>query len=374
MRFIVSSSALFNRLQTIGRVINSKNTLPILDCFLFEIQDNILTITASDSETTLITNLELVESDANARFCINAKTIQDSMKEIAEQPLSFDINPDNMEITANYQNGRFNIVGQSADEYPEMNLPQEDMNALIIPAETMLNGINRCLFATADDELRPVMNGVYINLAPSMLTFVGTDAHKLVKYEVETANEVASSFILPKKPANLLKSVLLKEEDAIKVSFDSKNAMFQLKNHTLVCRLIEGNYPNYNAVIPTANPNKVLVDRIELVNGIKRVAVCSNPTTNLIRMDIADNRINLTAQDIDFSVSANETISCSYEGQNITIGFKSTFLVEILSNIDTPTIVIELADSTRAGVFKPVYDDKQSSATLMLLMPMMINA
>lgn len=207
-----------------------------------------------------------------------------------------------------------------------------------------------------------------------MLTFVGTDAHKLVKYEVETANEVASSFILPKKPANLLKSVLLKEEDAIKVSFDSKNAMFQLKNHTLVCRLIEGNYPNYNAVIPTANPNKVLVDRIELVNGIKRVAVCSNPTTNLIRMDIADNRINLTAQDIDFSVSANETISCSYEGQNITIGFKSTFLVEILSNIDTPTIVIELADSTRAGVFKPVYDDKQSSATLMLLMPMMINA
>ena len=168
-----------------------------------------------------------------------------------------------------------------------------------------------------------------------------------MKYEVETANEVASSFILPKKPANLLKSVLLKEEDAIKVSFDSKNAMFQLKNHTLVCRLIEGNYPNYNAVIPTANPNKVLVDRIELVNGIKRVAVCSNPPTNLIR---------------------------SYEGQNITIGFKSTFLVEILSNIDTPTIVIELADSTRAGVFKPVYDDKQSSATLMLLMPMMINA
>jgi len=171
MRFIVSSSALFNRLQTIGRVINSKNTLPILDCFLFEIQDNILTITASDSETTLITNLELVESDANARFCINAKTIQDSMKEIAEQPLSFDINPDNMEITANYQNGRFNIVGQSADEYPEMNLPQEDMNALIIPAETMLNGINRCLFATADDELRPVMNGVYFDIQPDFCLY-----------------------------------------------------------------------------------------------------------------------------------------------------------------------------------------------------------
>ena len=374
MRFIVSSSALFNRLQTIGRVINSKNTLPILDCFLFEIQDNILTITASDSETTLITNLELVESDANARFCINAKTIQDSMKEIAEQPLSFDINPDNMEITANYQNGRFNIVGQSADEYPEMNLPQEDMNALIIPAETMLNGINRCLFATADDELRPIMNGVYINIEPASITFVATDAHKLVKYSSEQPSELTAAFILPKKPANLLKGMLLKEEAPVKVSFDSKNVLFNLKNHTLVCRLIEGSYPNYNAVIPTANPNKVLIDRIELVNGIKRVAVCSNPATNLIRMDIADNKINLTAQDIDYSMSANETISCSYDGQSITIGFKSTFLVEILSNIETPTVVIELADSTRAGVFKPVYDEKQSSDTLMLLMPMMINA
>ena len=168
--------------------------------------------------------------------------------------------------------------------------------------------------------------------------------------------------------------MLLKEDDAIAVSFDSKNVVFNLKSHTLICRLIEGNYPNYNAVIPAANPNKVLIDRIELLNGIKRVAVCSNPTTNLIRMDIAENRVNLTAQDIDFSVSANETISCSYDGQPISIGFKSTFLVEILSNIDTPTVMIELADSTRAGVFKPVYDDKQSSTTLMLLMPMMINA
>ncbi len=186
-----------------------------------------------------------------------------------------------------------------------------DCKELTLDVDVLVNGINKTIFATADDELRPVMNGVYINLAPSMLTFVGTDAHKLVKYESEAENEVSASFILPKKPANLLKSVLLKEEDAIKVSFDSKNAMFQLKSHTLVCRLIEGNYPNYNAVIPAANPNKVLVDRIELVNGIKRVAVCSNPTTNLIRMDIGDNRINLTAQDIDFSVSANETISAA---------------------------------------------------------------
>ena len=195
-----------------------------------------------------------------------------------------------------------------------------------------------------------------------------------MKYAAENTTNFSASLILPKKPANLLKALLAKEEEPVEVTFDAKNVTFQLKNFKLVCRLIEGNYPNYNAVIPTANPNKVLVDRVELVNGIKRVAVCSNPTTNLIRMDIANNKISLAAQDIDFSVSANETISCSYDGNPVTIGFKSTFLVEILNNIDTPTVMIELADSTRAGVFKPVYDDKHAGEVLMLLMPMMINA
>ena len=258
--------------------------------------------------------------------------------------------------------------------YPALPALAEDKKELTFDVDTLVNGINKTIFATADDELRPIMNGVYINIEPASITFVATDAHKLVKYSSEQPSELTAAFILPKKPANLLKGMLLKEEAPVKVSFDSKNVLFNLKNHTLVCRLIEGSYPNYNAVIPTANPNKVLIDRIELVNGIKRVAVCSNPATNLIRMDIADNKINLTAQDIDYSMSANETISCSYDGQSITIGFKSTFLVEILSNIETPTVVIELADSTRAGVFKPIYDEKQSSDTLMLLMPMMINA
>ena len=355
MKFSVSSSALLSLLATTGKVISNKNTLPILDYFLMELKGDELRVTTSDLETTLVGSIRVDGVESEGTIAAPAKLMLDSLKEFAEMPLTIEVNDQNWEIRLSWKSGSLSIPGASAVSYPAIPALSADCKELTLDVDVLVNGI-------------------YINLAPNALTFVGTDAHKLVKYEVETANEVASSFILPKKPANLLKSVLLKEEDAIKVSFDSKNAMFQLKNHTLVCRLIEGNYPNYNAVIPTANPNKVLVDRIELVNGIKRVAVCSNPTTNLIRMDIADNRINLTAQDIDFSVSANETISCSYEGQNITIGFKSTFLVEILSNIDTPTIVIELADSTRAGVFKPVYDDKQSSATLMLLMPMMINA
>ena len=212
-------------------------------------------------------------------------------------------------------------------------------------------------------------------MQPGKTTFVATDAHKLVRVASGTSDvKDEASFILPKKPVNLLRNVLPKEDSNIKVRFDAKNVVFALTNATLICRQIEGNYPNYNAVIPTANPNKVIVDRVELLNGVKRVAVCSNQSTNLIKFDISDNQITLTAQDLDFSVSAHETLSCNYDGAPLTIGFKSTFLIEILGNLETPSILIELADSTRAGVYKPIYDDKQTSEVLMLLMPMMINA
>ena len=374
MKFTVSSSALLSLLATTGKVISNKNTLPILDYFLMELSEGMLKVTASDLETTLVGSIQVESVESEGTIAAPVKQMLDSLKEFPELPLTIEVNDKNWEIKINWKSGSLSIPGASAVSYPAVPQLQAERKELTLDVDVLVNGINKTIFATADDELRPVMNGVYINLQPATLTFVGTDAHKLVKYEAECENEVAASFILPKKPANLLKTVLLKEDDAIRVSFDSKNARFELKNHTLVCRLIEGNYPNYNAVIPAANPNKLLVDRIELVNGIKRVAVCSNPTTNLIRMDIADNKITLTAQDIDFSMSANETISCSYDGQPMSIGFKSTFLVEILSNVDTPTVLVELADSTRAGVFKPVYDDKQSSMTLMLLMPMMINA
>ena len=374
MKFVISSSALLSFLSTASKVISSKNTLPILDYFLFEVKDGSLKVTASDLETTITSTIIPESVESEGVIAAPVKLLIDSLKEFSEQPLTFEADEEKWEIKISWKTGSIALPGTSGMSYPAAQPLADDAQELTFDVDVLLGGINRTIFATADDELRPVMNGIYINLAPGALTFVGTDAHKLVKYESEAENEVSASFILPKKPANLLRTILLKEDDAVKVAFDSKNVKFTLKNSTLMCRLIEGNYPNYNGVIPANNPNKVLVDRIELVNGIKRVAVCSNPTTNLIRMDIGDNRINLTAQDIDFSVSANETITCSYDGEPISIGFKSTFLVEILSNMDTPTVVVELADSTRAGVFKPVYDDKQTSATLMLLMPMMINA
>ncbi|MEG0807580.1 MAG: DNA polymerase III subunit beta [Alistipes sp.] len=374
MKFSVSSSALLSLLATTGKVISNKNTLPILDYFLLELKGDQLKVTTSDLETTLIGSITVDNVESEGTIAAPAKLMLDSLKEFSELPLTIDVNDKNWEIRINWKSGSLSIPGASAVSYPAVPELASEKMVLQLDVDTLVNGINKTIFATADDELRPVMNGIYINLEPTAITFVGTDAHKLVKYEAEAQNEASASFILPKKPATLLKSVLLKEDEAVEMSFDSKNVLFRLKTHTLVCRLIEGNYPNYNAVIPSNNPNKVLVDRIELVNGIKRVAVCSNPTTNLIRMDVGDHKINLTAQDIDFSVSANESISCNYEGEAISIGFKSTFLVEILSNMETSTVVVELADSTRAGVFKPVYDDKQISATLMLLMPMMINA
>ncbi len=374
MKFSVSSSALLSLLATTGKVISNKNTLPILDYFLMELSGSELKVTTSDLETTLVGSIAVESVESEGTIAAPAKLMLDSLKEFPEMPLTVEVNEKNWEIKISWKSGSLSIPGASAVSYPAVPQLSAEKKEMKMDVDTLVAGINKTIFATADDELRPVMNGIFISLTPGTLTFVGTDAHKLVKYESEMENEVSSSFILPKKPANLLKSVLLKEDDAIEVAFDSKNAQFKLKSHTLVCRLIEGNYPNYNAVIPENNPNKVLVDRIELLNGIKRVAVCSNPTTNLIRMDIEANKIALTAQDIDFSVSANETISCSYDGQMISIGFKSTFLVEILSNMETPTVQVELADSTRAGVFKPVYDEKQSSAALMLLMPMMINA
>ena len=374
MKFTISSSALLSLLATTGKVISNKSSLPILEYFLMDLKDGVLTVTTLDLETTLIGSISVENVEQEGTIAAPAKLMLDSLKEFAEMPLTIEVNDTTWEIKITWASGHLSIPGASAVSYPSVQTLGAESKVITLDVDTLINGISHTIFATADDELRPVMNGVYFDFQPESLTFVATDAHKLVKFSAEQSNDFAASFILPKKPSNLLRNLLAKEEEPVEVTFDAKNVTFQLKNFKLVCRLIEGNYPNYNAVIPAANPNKVLVDRVEFLNGIKRVAVCSNPTTNLIRMDIADNRVNLTAQDIDFSVSANETISCSYEGQNVTIGFKSTFLVEILSNIDTPTVVVELADSTRAGVFKPVYDDKQSSESLMLLMPMMINA
>ena len=374
MKFTVSSSALLSLLATTGKVINSKNTLPILDYFHMELKGNVLKVTTSDLETTLTATLQVENVEKEGTVAAPAKLMLDVLKECSEMPLTLDVNEDNWEIRIAWASGYSSVPGANPLSYPQTHELSEEKTEVSLDVDILVNGINKTIFATADDELRPVMNGIYFNLAENELTCVATDAHELVKHTASCVCDTRAAFILPKKPANLLKNLLLKEDGEVKMTFDQKNVVFELPNSTLICRLIEGAYPNYNVVIPQANPNKLLVDRIGFLNAIKRVAVCSNPTTNLIRLDIADNKVILAAQDLNFSISANESLSCSYEGAPIQIGFKSTLLVEILSNIETPTVLVELADSTRAGVYKPVYDDEQSSSTLMLLMPMMIQA
>lgn len=373
MKFVVSSSTLSMHLQAVSRVINSKNALPILDCFLFELQDGTLKVTVSDSETTMATSLEVIESDADGRFAITARTLLDALKEIPEQPLTFEINLNSLDITIQYQNGKYNLVGQNANEFPSQAVLEEGAVRIDLTAQILLEGINRTIFATADDELRPVMNGIYLDITAEDITMVASDGHKLVRCKTTAAkgNERAA-FILPKKPAMLLKNLLSKEAGQVTIEFDERNAMFTLENYRMICRLIEGRYPNYNSVIPQNNPYKITVDRQLLLGALKRVSIFSSQASSLIKLSMGENLIVISAQDIDFSTSAEESLACQYDGSMMSIGFKSTFLIDILNNISANEVLIELADPSRAGVILPAEQDEDENL-LMLLMPMMLN-
>ena len=373
MKFSISSTVLSSRLQAISRVVNSKNSLPILDCFLFELMDGTLSVTASDGETTMIATVEVNESDVDDSFAVTAKTLLDALKEIPEQPLTFEVNTDTLEVTVHYQNGKYSLMGQSAVEFPKSSLLSEDAVRLEMDAQVLLKGINRAVFATADDELRPVMNGVYFDITTEDITLVASDGHKLVRSKTFSAKgNDRAAFILPKKPAFLLKNLLPKEMGMVNVEFDNHNAAFTMENFQLVCRLIEGRYPNYNSVIPQNNPYKVTIDRVSLIGVLRRVSIFSSQASSLIKLRLQENQIQVSAQDIDFSTSAEETIACQYDGKPMSIGFKATFLLDILNNITSEEVIIELTDPSRAGVITPVEQEEQEDL-LMLLMPMMLN-
>jgi DNA polymerase III subunit beta len=373
MKFIASSSALLSHLQAISRVINAKNTLPILECFLLKIEGLKLMATASDTETTLVTNLDLIESDGDGCFAIPSKTLLDSLRELSEQPLTIDINENSLEVTIYYQNGKYKFIAQNGDEFPKLKELKETKSNLEIPANVLLSGINSTIFASADDELRPVMNGVVMDISPEDVTFVASDAHKLVRLRNSSVHgDEKAMLIVPKKPANLLRAILPKETGNVILSFDDSNVVFQLSNYTIFCRLVEGRFPNYNAVIPQNNPYKVLVDRVSFLNTLKRVAIFANQSSSLVKMVITNNTMELTTQDIDFSTSAEETIPCQFEGERINIGFKAQYIIDIVSNLDTQEIVLELADPSRAGLFLPLQNEENEDL-LMLLMPMLLN-
>lgn len=376
MKFVVSSTELLSHLAALSRVISSKSTMPILDNFLFQLSETALTITASDLESTLITSLQLDNIEGEGSIAVPAKLFIDTLKEFPEQPLTFQIDGDAYSVEIFSDNGKYSITGQNAEDFPELpKLDEDSVSTINVSHVALKKGIDKTLFATADDELRPVMNGIYIELTPDYMSFVASDAHKLVRYRRTDAKaDFDSSFILPKKPAGLLKNLLPKEEFDVKIEFDNKNAHFTLSSYKLICRLVEGNYPSYNSVIPTKNPNVMVIDRLNFFNTVKRVSVFSNQASNLIKLNINENQLVVSAQDIDFSISAVERLGCEYEGDEMEIGFKSTFLQEILTNISTGDVQVELSDPTRAGLLLPVDSGDESEDMLMLLMPMMINA
>ncbi|MDD4009411.1 MAG: DNA polymerase III subunit beta [Fermentimonas sp.] len=374
MKFIASSATMLNHLQAISRVINSKSTLPILDCFKLELKGNRLTLTAADSETRLETWIEVNSAEGEGSLAINAKNLLDPLRELPDQPLTFDINDETLEVFIYYHNGKYNFVGLKGDEYPEPKpLKEETAMNLTIDADMLMSGINRTVFATADDELRPVMNGIYFDITADDLTFVASDGHKLVRVTTtEAKGEGRSSFILPKKPANLLKALLPRETGKVTISFDENNAYITMSAYKMICRFVEGRYPNYNSVIPQNNSNTVALDRLTLLNALKRVSVFSNPSIGLVKLQLSEEKIVITAQDIDFLTAAEETIVCSYTGNVMNIGFKAAFLIEILDNIPSSDVRIELSDPSRAGLILPV-EQEENEDMLTLLMPMMLN-
>lgn len=372
MKFIVSSNSLLKQLQAIGGVLNSNNSLPILDNFLFEIDKNKLKISASDLETTMSTIINIESKDVGT-IAVPAKLLLETLKTFVEQPLTFNIDSTKfgIEIISDY--GKYKLTGFNGDEFPK--LPNiESASSLEIDASVLAFAINKTLFATGNDELRPVMSGVFCQLSADDITFVSTDAHKLVRYRRTDAKALTSSaFIIPKKPLTLLKNTLASVSGIVKIEYNKTNAFFAFENTNLICRLIDGKYPNYEAVIPKENPNKLTIDRVSFLNSIRRVSIFSNKTTHQIRLKIAGSELSISAEDLDFANEASERLTCQYAGEDMEIGFNSKFLAEMLSNLGCENVNLEMSAPNRAGILLPTDKENPSEDVLMLVMPVMLN-
>ena len=372
MNFIVSSSLLYKEIQTLGGIINSTNTLPILDNFLFEINNNKLTLSSSDLESTMTSEIE-IESTSTDKIAISAKLLTDILKTFSEQPLTFS-KTDNNTIEISASNGKYSLAYLNGDEFPKQ-IELLDAHETKVKGSDLGNAINSTIFASGTDDLRPVMNGVFFQFNSDSLKFVATDAHKLVKFETSeyTTNEV-SEFIMPKKPLQILKGILQGENSELVIQHNESNAKFIFDKSSITCRLIDGKFPNYEAVIPKDNPNVLTIDRQLFLNSVRRVSIFSNKTTNQIRIKIAGTLLNISAEDFDFSNKADENLECQYSGDDIQIGFNSKFLIEMLNNLESDMITLSMSHPNRAGIIRPLNEDGESKETItMLVMPVMLN-
>ncbi|TYB77275.1 DNA polymerase III subunit beta [Bizionia gelidisalsuginis] len=372
MKFIVSSTYLLKQLQVLGGVINSSNTLPILDNFLFDIDHSKLTVSSSDLETTMSSVLD-IESDSEGSVAIPARLLLDTLKTFPEQPLTFVIEDNNtVEISSNH--GKYALAYADGAEFPKA-ITLEEPSSTTIAGDILATAISKTIFAAGNDDLRPVMSGVFFQFSTDNLTFVATDAHKLVKY---TRQDVSASqqaeFIMPKKPLTLLKGILAASDENVTIEYNESNAKFTFENTVLVCRLIDGKYPNYEAVIPKENPNKLSIDRSQFLSSVKRVSIFSNKTTHQIRLKIAGAELNISAEDIDYSNKAEERLTCDYQGDDMQIGFNSRFLTEMLNNLNSDQVQLEMSMPNRAGILTPIDGLDEGEHVTMLVMPVMLNS
>ena len=372
MRFIVSSSYLLKKLQIIGGVINSNNTMSILENFLFELSENKLTVSASDLETTIKGVIE-VESTDTASIVVPYKILIDTLKTFTEQALTFIINDNNtIDIVSN--NGKYTLAYLDSQEFPTV-VEIENANRVTLMGDILATAIQSTFFATGNDDLRPIMNGVFFNFTEEALIFAATDAHKLVKYErQDIKSEQPASFVIPKKPLNLLKGILSGSETEVTIEYNESNAKFSFDQLDYVCRLIDGTYPNYEAAIPRENPNKLIVNRTLLLNSTKRISNFASKATHQMRVKITGNSLQIFAEDIEYNNRANETLPCNYEGDDMEIGFNSKFFMEMLSNLSSDDILLEMSYSNRPGILTPADGLDEGEKIYMLVMPTMLSS
>ncbi len=374
MKFIVSSLKLLKNLQALSGVIGSKNTLPILDDFLFQLTENELKITTSDLDVTMTVNMVPDMVDGTGEVTIPARLLLEIMKNFPDVPITISVDNNTLAVELIAGEGRYKLAGHKSDEFPQLPA-MADTSVWEIPADVLAKGFEKTVFATGMDEIRPIMSGVLMEMTENYLTFVATDAHKLVRYRrMDVKSDVVASFIVPKKPINQLKNILgTLADEPVRIEFNKTNASFVFGDYVLICRLIEGRYPNYEAVIPKSNPNQLTIDRQTFLAAIRRVAVFSSKATHQVRFRITGQEIMLTAEDIDFYNEAKERLTCSYTGDDMEIGFNSRFFQEMLGNFDSDEVKLEMSAPNRAGILTPVGNENEAEDLLMLLMPVMLN-
>ncbi|MBP5536637.1 MAG: DNA polymerase III subunit beta [Bacteroidales bacterium] len=378
MRFIINSQVFAKQVQALSGVIPNNNTLPSINGFYFNLKGNVLTIKTTDLETTMMAsiNLETADDSGAAAVVVPAKLLMDTLKSFDDVPLTFNVDPSNFSIELAWGTGNCRLAGINPESYPELPAINDTVKTTIM-ASTLVNAINKTSFAASNDDLRPQMAGIYVELKPENATFVATDAHKLVRYRcLDVHSEEPSSFILPRKPILHVKNILagLSEDCEVVLEYNNTNVSFTFGNYYIVCRLVDGKYPNYEAAIPKENPNRLTVDRNSFLNVLRRVKIFASMATQQVRLDISEHEIQITSEDIEFSSDAKEKIPCQYEGTPMEIGFNAKFLVEMVSNIDTENILIELSQPNRAGILFPMYSEETSAKVdmLMLVMPVML--